>query len=148
MTKEESAKLLEKAAKICVTKHAGQRDKSGTAYFLHPMRVAMRCRTDEEKIVAMLHDVIEDTDATAEYLIEEGFPKYIVDSILSVTKEAGENYEDFVARAKADPIGKVVKLYDLEDNLNVLRLDTLTDDMAQRYNRYLRARTFLLEKGV
>lgn len=148
MTKEELAKLLDKAAKICVTKHVGQRDKSGTAYFLHPMRVAMRCCTDEEKIVAMLHDVIEDTDVTAENLLEDGFPKYIVDSVLSVTKETGESYEDFVARAKANPIGRVVKLYDLEDNLNVLRLDTLTDDMAQRYNKYLRARAFLLNKGI
>ena len=52
MTKEESAKLLDKAAQICVSKHAGQRDKMGCAYFLHPMRVAMRCRTDEEKMVA------------------------------------------------------------------------------------------------
>ena len=62
MTKEESAKLLDKAAEICITNHAGQRDKAGAAYFQHPMRAAMRCQTDEEKIVALLHDTIEDTD--------------------------------------------------------------------------------------
>lgn len=89
-------RLLEKAALICVTKHAGQRDKMGQAYFQHPMRVAMRCQTDEQKMVALLHDTIEDTDVTAEYLLAEGFPQSVVDGILSVTKREGENYEDSV----------------------------------------------------
>lgn len=145
MNKEESAKLLDKAALICVTKHAGQRDKMGCAYFQHPMRVAMRCRTDEEKMVALLHDTIEDTDITAEYLLAEGFPQSVVDGILSVTKREGESYEDFVRRAKQNPIGRVVKLHDLEDNLNALRLDHFDADMAARYNKYLAARRFLLE---
>ena len=145
MNKEESAKLLDKAALICVTKHAGQRDKMGCAYFQHPMRVAMRCRTDEEKMVALLHDTIEDTDITAEYLLAEGFPQSVVDGILSVTKREGESYEDFVARAKQNPLGRVVKLHDLEDNLNIFRLTALDADMTARYNKYLAARRFLLE---
>lgn len=145
MNKEESARLLDKAAMICVTKHAGQRDKMGCAYFQHPMRVAMRCHTDEEKMVALLHDTIEDTDVTAEYLLAEGFPQEIVDGVLSVTKREGENYQDFVARAKKNPIGRIVKLHDLEDNLDVFRLDTLTPDMAARYTKYLAAHRFLLD---
>lgn len=145
MNKEESAKLLDKAALICVTKHAGQRDKMGCAYFQHPMRVAMRCRTDEEKMVALLHDTIEDTDITAEYLLAEGFPQSVVDGILSVTKREGESYEDFVARAKQNPLGRVVKLHDLEDNLDIFRLTALDADMTARYNKYLAARRFLLE---
>ena len=144
---EETAKLLDKAALICVTKHAGQRDKMGQAYFQHPMRVAMRCTTDEEKIVALLHDTIEDTDVTAEYLLAEGFPQSVVDGILSVTKREGENYEDFVARAKQNPLGRVVKLHDLEDNLNALRLDRFDADMAARYNKYLEARQYLLSNN-
>lgn len=144
MTKEESAKLLDKAAQICVSKHAGQRDKMGCAYFQHPMRVAMRCRTDEEKMVALLHDTIEDTDVTSEYLLAEGFPQSVVDGILSVTKREGETYEKFVARAKQNPIGRVVKLHDLEDNLDVLRLNEVTPDMAARFTKYLAARQFLL----
>lgn len=144
---EESAKLLEKAALICVTKHAGQRDKMGQAYFQHPMRVAMRCQTDEQKMVALLHDTIEDTDVTAEYLLAEGFPQSVVDGILSVTKREGENYEDFVARAKQNPLGRVVKLHDLEDNLNALRLDRFDADMAARYNKYLAARQYLLSNN-
>lgn len=146
MNKEETAKLLDKAALICVTKHAGQRDKAGSAYFQHPVRVAMRCRTDEEKIVALLHDTIEDTDVTPEYLLAEGFPQTIVDGILSVTKRDGESYEDFVARAKQNPLGRVVKLHDLEDNLDIFRLTVLDADMAARYNKYLAAHRFLLEE--
>lgn len=145
MDKEESAKLLDKAALICVTKHAGQRDKMGCAYFQHPMRVAMRCRTDEEKMVALLHDTIEDTDVTAEYLLAEGFPQSVVDGILSVTNREGESYEDSVARAKQNPLGRVVKLHDLEDNLDIFRLTVLDADMTARYNKYLAARRFLLE---
>ncbi len=139
MTKEQSAELLDKAAKICVTKHAGQRDKMGCAYFQHPMRVAMRCNTNDEKIVALLHDSIEDTDVTAEDLLAAGFPQYIVDGILSVTKRDGESYEDFVARAKQNPLGRVVKLHDLEDNLDIFRLSELDAAMTKRYNKYLRA---------
>lgn len=145
MNKEETAKLLDKAALICVTKHAGQRDKMGCAYFQHPMRVAMRCRTDEEKMVALLHDTIEDTDVTAEYLLAEGFPQSVVDGILSVTNREGESYEDFVARAKQNLLGRVVKLHDLEDNLDIFRLTTLDADMTARYNKYLAARRFLME---
>lgn len=145
MTKEETAKLLDKAAMICVTKHAGQRDKMGCAYFQHPMRVAMHCTTDAEKIVALLHDTIEDTDVTPNYLLAEGFPREIVDAVLSVTKREGESYEDFVRRASQNHIGRVVKLRDLEDNLNALRLDHFDADMAARYNKYLAARRFLLE---
>lgn len=145
MTKEETAKLLDKAAMICVTKHAGQRDKMGCAYFQHPMRVAMHCTTDAEKIVALLHDTIEDTDVTPDYLLAEGFPREIVDAVLSVTKREGESYEDFVRRASQNHIGRVVKLRDLEDNLNALRLDHFDADMAARYNKYLAARRFLLE---
>lgn len=145
MTKEESAKLLDKAAAICVAKHAGQRDKTGNAYFQHPMRVAMRCRTDEEKMVALLHDTIEDTDVTLEFLLAEGFPQTVVEGILSVTKCEGETYEAFVARAKKDPLGRIVKLHDLEDNLDVLRLTELDAAMTSRYNKYLKAYRFLAD---
>lgn len=140
MTKEEAAKLLDKAAYICVTRHAGQRDKAGEAYFQHPMRVAMRCATPEEKMVALLHDTIEDCGVTPDELLGEGFPQDIVDGVLSVTKREGEGYEDFVARAGRNPLGRVVKLHDLEDNLDALRLYNFDATMAERYNKYLKAR--------
>lgn len=142
--REVAAKLLDKAASICINKHAGQRDKMGRAYFQHPMRVAMRCHSDDQKIVALLHDTIEDTDVTVEYLLAEGFPQYIVDGILSVTKREGESYKDFVARAALNPLGREVKLHDIEDNLDVLRLDSVSPSMAARFSKYLAAREYLL----
>lgn len=143
MNKEEAAKLLNKAAIICVTKHLGQRDKMGCAYFQHPMRVAMRCTTDEQKMVALLHDVIEDCNVTATDLLVEGFPREVVNGILAVTKQDGESYADFIARAKQNELGRIVKLHDLEDNLDIFRLDTLSTEMAERYSKYLAAYRFL-----
>lgn len=141
--REQSAAMLDKAAMICVTAHSGQRDKTGRAYFQHPMRVAMRCHSDEEKMVALLHDTIEDTDITAEYLLREGFSQEVVDGILSVTKRKGESYDDFVRRAKLNPLGHAVKIHDLEDNLDVMRLDEVSPQMATRMTKYLKALRYL-----
>lgn len=135
--------LIEKSAQLCVEKHKGQVDKVGQAYILHPMRVAMACGTDEERIVAMLHDTIEDTDVTPEYLLAEGFPQHIVDAILSVTKREGETYDDFIHRCALNTIGRQVKLRDLEDNMNVLRLNEVSDDTTRRLTKYLRAHRYL-----
>jgi (p)ppGpp synthase/HD superfamily hydrolase len=137
--------LLEKAALICITNHAGQTDKAGKAYFQHPMRIALRCAGTEQKIVALLHDIIEDTSVTPEYLLEQGFSQTIVDAILSVTKHDGESYEDFVKRAAENPIGRVVKLRDRLDNLDVFRLAEVNSDDAQRLTKYLAAHRFLSE---
>ncbi len=137
--------LLEKAALLCLTKHKGQTDKVGKAYFLHPMRVAMACATDEERIVAMLHDTVEDTDVTPEYLLTAGFPQYIVEAILSLTKREGETYDDFIKRCSLNPIGRQVKLRDLEDNMNILRLNEVSDDMARRLTKYIHAHCYLTD---
>lgn len=137
--------LLEKAAKLCVTMHQGQTDKAGKAYFLHPMRVAMACATDEQRIVAMLHDTIEDTEVTPEGLLEYGFPQEIVDAVLSVTRQDGETYEQFVERCALNPIARQVKLRDLEDNMNLLRLDSVNEKSIDRLNRYIQAHKFLSE---
>lgn len=143
---EDWKSLLDKAALICVFAHQGQRDKVGQPYFQHPMRVAMACENEKEKIVALLHDVIEDTEITKEYLQKEGFPEEIVEAILSVTKRCGETYVDFVARAAQNPIGRIVKLHDLEDNLNIFRLQELDEDMAKRFNKYLRTYRYLKQE--
>lgn len=137
--------LLEKAAMICLTKHSGQTDKAGKAYFIHPMRVAMACATDEQRIVAMLHDTIEDTDITADILLENGFPRHIVDAILSLTRQPGETYEQFVERCSLNPIGRQVKLRDIEDNMNLLRLNSVDEHSIARLNRYIKAHRFLSE---
>lgn len=135
--------LVKLAYEICATAHAGQTDKVGMPYHLHPERVAARCSTDAETIVALLHDTIEDTDITQGYLLGKGFPQYIVDGVLSVTKREGESYEDFVARAKQNSIGRMVKIHDLEDNMDLRRLDELSDEMVARQRKYLKAYHFL-----
>jgi len=136
-------KLYDLALRIAIRAHEGQRDKSGREYVMHPIRVAERCKDPKAKIVALLHDTIEDTDVTAEYLRSQGFPEEIIEGVLSVTKQEGEegeeNYEDFVLRAAKNPLGKEVKLADLEDNMDIRRLKNITDDDVARLRKYLRA---------
>ncbi|EYA85897.1 putative gTP pyrophosphokinase [Bacteroides fragilis str. S36L5] len=93
----------------------------------------------------MLHDTIEDTEVTAEYLLMEGFPRNIVDAILSVTRNEDENYEDFIKRSRLNPIGRQVKLHDLEDNMDITRLNELTEKDLYRLNKYIKAYKYLKE---
>ena len=137
--------LLEKALVIAAKAHEGQTDKSGVPYILHPIRVSNRCRTDEERIVAILHDTIEDTDVTPDYLLSEGFPKSIVEAVLSVTRNKNESYDDFILRSKLNPIGRQVKIHDLEDNMDITRLHSLSEKDLERLNKYLKAYRTLIE---
>lgn len=137
--------LLEKALQIAVKAHSGQIDKAGSAYIFHPIRVSNRCSTDDERIVALLHDTIEDTEVTTEYLLMEGFPRNIVDAILSVTRNEDESYDDFIKRSRLNPIGRQVKLHDLEDNMDITRLNELTGKDIYRLNKYIKAYKYLKE---
>lgn len=137
--------LLEKALQIATDAHICQVDKAGAPYIFHPIRVSDRCSTDEERIVALLHDTIEDTEVTAEYLLMEGFPRNIVDAILSVTRNKDESYEDFIKRSRLNPIGRQVKLHDLEDNMDITRLEQITESDLSRLNKYLKAYRYLKE---
>jgi (p)ppGpp synthase/HD superfamily hydrolase len=132
---------LESAIAIAVRAHAGQSDKSGQPYILHPLRVMFRCQTDDQRIVAILHDVVEDTPVTVEDLRDQGFTKEILAALDCVTKREGESYEDFVERAAANPIARQVKLADLEDNMDLRRLGAadLGKKETDRLNRYIRA---------
>lgn len=143
-----SNEILEKALLIATKAHAGQTDKAGAAYIFHPLRVACRCFTDEEKIVALLHDAIEDTDVTVDYLLSEGFPQNIVDAILSVTRNEGESYEDFVRRCRQNAIGRQVKIHDLEDNMDISRLPQVTEKDLARLNRYIAAYKYLKQQPI
>ncbi|HOC56408.1 MAG TPA: GTP pyrophosphokinase [Verrucomicrobiota bacterium] len=131
--------LLETAIRIAVEAHAGQKDKNGQPYILHPLRVMARVLTEDEKIVAILHDVIEDTPWTADQLKERGFPHHILHALDCVTKREGEPYDDFVTRSASDPIAIRVKLADLEDNMDLRRLPHITPQDQQRLSKYLAA---------
>jgi len=135
--------LLEKAIGIAVTAHRGQTDKSGAPYILHPLRVMGRVDNDTDRIVAILHDVLEDTKITADDLRREGFSEEILDALAHMTKIDGESYPAFVARAATNPIARRVKQADLEDNLDVKRLESVTERDAKRLTKYLVALRYL-----
>ena len=137
--------LYDKALQIAVRAHKGQKDKAGHDYILHPIRVSERCDDPRAKIVALLHDTIEDTDVTADYLREEGFTEEIVEAVLAVTRREGEEYNDYVRRAAQNELGRMVKRTDLEDNMGIRRLPELTDRDVERLRKYLRAWQYIVE---
>ena len=131
---------LEKAIQIAVEAHAGTKDKGGKAYILHPISVMMRVETEEEKIVAILHDVVEDTDWTFDALRKEGFSETVIEALETVTKYSEEeNYDDFIQRSLKNDIGRKVKIADLRENLDVTRIGELYPKDIERINKYKRA---------
>lgn len=138
--------MLEKAEAIARKAHAGQVDKAGTEYISHPLRVAERCSSPKAKIVALLHDTVEDSHLSPQHLVEQGFDNEIAEAILSVTRYDGETYADFIERAAANPLGREVKIADLEDNMDIRRLPHLSANDCHRLQKYLHAWRFL--KGL
>jgi len=130
---------LEKAIIKAAMVHENQKDKAGEAYIFHVLRVMMNVNTEDEKIVALLHDVIEDSDVSAEELKKEGYPPHVTDAIECMTKNPDEPYETYIQRVKTNPISRKVKLADLEDNMNVKRMHNLSDWDIERLRKYHRA---------
>jgi (p)ppGpp synthase/HD superfamily hydrolase len=131
--------LLERAIGIAVNAHQGQRDDSGEPYVLHPLRMMTRAKSVDAKIVAVLHDVVEDSDWTLDKLRAEAFSEAVVIAVDNLTKREGEQYDDFVTRSIRDPLSKEVKLLDLEDNMNVLRYKEVAEDERKRLAKYFKA---------
>jgi (p)ppGpp synthase/HD superfamily hydrolase len=131
---------LEKAIFIAVQAHAEAKDKAGEAYILHPLRMMMKMQTETERIVAVLHDVVEDSDWTLERLRQQGFTEEIVTAVDHLTRRKGEGYEEFVRRAVRDPLALHVKIADLEDNLDQSRVKGPPTEQARaRIARYQKA---------
>ena len=136
----ETNQLLSKAINLAVQAHAEQTDKAGMPYIGHVMRVMQAGRTIDEKIVGVLHDLVEDTPWTFEALLAEGFPAHIVDALRCVTKlHDNEPYEEFIERVKSNPLAVAVKINDLTDNMDIRRLADITDKDAIRLRKYLKA---------
>lgn len=135
---------IEKAIIIAANAHAGQVDKAGQPYIYHPLRVMMSLDTPEEKMAAVLHDVIEDSELTLEDLRVSGFSEQVIQAVESVTKREGENYEDFVERASHNAIGKKVKLADLKDNCDLSRIKQPGEEDFRRIEKYKKAIGVLL----
>lgn len=132
---------LHRAIEIATQAHQGQFDKSGKDYIGHPLHVMEMGQTKNEKIVGILHDVIEDTDWTFEKLADEGFSQEIIAALRCVTKlSENENYDDFIERVKKNPLATAVKINDLTDNMDaeLSRLwseGTSVADIANHFGR-------------
>ena len=137
--------LTKKAMKLCFAAHKDQFDKSGIPYVFHPIHLAEQMSTEETTVVALLHDVIEDTDYTIENLTDMGFKKEITDAIGLMTHAAGVDYFEYVAAIKNNPIARAVKLADLNHNSNLSRLDVVDEKALKRREKYLKAIKMLTE---
>lgn len=135
--------LLERAIELSVSAHEGQTDKAGKPYILHPLRVLMRLEDPESRIVAVLHDVLEDGSPQAAEEARKLLPPELYEALLGVMKREDEHgpegYARFIGRASKNPISRSVKIADLEDNLDVTRLNSVGPADAERLERYLEA---------
>ena len=134
------------ALALALAAHRGQRDKVGEPYIRHVVRVAETV-SDDARIAALLHDVLEDGDVAAPELVAKGVPEAIVATVETLTRRDGEPYEHYIERVAADPVARAVKLADLADNLGRLQEWTKVVDEeagARQRERYTRARERLL----
>lgn len=139
---------LERAIELAASAHAGQVDKAGQPYILHPLRVMLRVSTTHERMAAVLHDVVEDTKVvTLERLRSEGFPDEVVRAVDALTKREGETRLEAAARAAAHPIARVVKLADNAENMDLSRIAEPTDKDRERVEEYGKVRAILLRGG-
>jgi (p)ppGpp synthase/HD superfamily hydrolase len=138
---------LERALQVAVQAHAGQKDKSGAAYIFHPIRVMMRCCSPEAKIVGLLHDVVEDTSVTFDDLEAEGFSKDVLAALRLLTHAPEVPYADYIEQVKTNSIATEAKLADLEDNMDIRRLQEVDDKATKRFKKYLAAYRLLSSKS-
>ena len=131
---------LDKAIQIAVKAHKKQTDKFGAPYILHPMRVMAMGKTDDERIVGILHDVVEDSKISFDDLRKDGFTDRILAALNCVTKTSeDEDYDEFVSRTMTNELAMRVKLNDLTDNMDVRRMQEVTERDVKRLNKYLKA---------
>ena len=133
----------EKAYEIAKRAHLGQIDKAGEDYIKHPEKVASFVNSDEEKAVAYLHDVIEDTELTLEDLYEYGFSKEVLKAVDVITKKKGQDYQTYLNSVKENKLARVVKLANLRHNSDLTRLPKITKKDLERNKKYISAIKFL-----
>ena len=138
--------LSNKAKEICQRAHAGQTDRGGRPYEEHPITVASMCTLEEERIVAYLHDVIEDTSVTAEDLEAEGMPDWVIDCVMRLSKDRSDpaySYRTYLERIKEEPIARAVKIADLTHNFDPTRLTHIGPEEQKLYRKYQQSLAFL-----
>lgn len=135
--------MLDIAIALASKVHAGQVDKAGQPYILHPLRLMLKFQNENERVVAVLHDVVEDSNVTLDELRQQGFSEMVVTAIDLLSKKTGESYEDFIVRLSSNQLAKRVKVEDIKDNLDVSRLNSLEDNDLQRIAKYHKALRYL-----
>lgn len=133
---ELTAELVSQAVTIAALAHQYQVDKANAPYILHPLRLMLRAKTPLEQVVAVLHDVVEDSDWTLEKLAAAGFPQEVIIALDCLTRRPDETYEAFIDRVLTNPLATRVKRYDLEDNMTLTRIASLTEKDLTRLERY------------
>ena len=131
--------MLGRAIEFAVEAHKGQVDKAGKPYILHPLRVMLSGKTEEEMICGVLHDVIEDTPVSIDMLRKEGFSENVLRALDCVSRREGENYGEFITRTFDSELAMKVKRNDLHDNMNRDRIVTFTEADERRWEKYEKA---------
>ena len=139
---------LERAIAFAAKQHSGQVDKANAPYILHPLRVMLNVPSIEHKIVAVLHDILEDTETSIDDLYRLGFQSQIIEAIVALTKQKGESRIDAAQRAVQNPLARVVKLADITDNMDLSRIPSPTAKDFERMKQYQQVRDILLAHNV
>ena len=137
--------LTKQALKLCFEAHKEQVDKSGMPYVFHPFHLADQMTDEATTVVALLHDVVEDTELTFEDLEKQGFGEEIIVALKLLTHNDDTPYMDYVAKIKTNKIATAVKLADLRHNSDLSRLDTVDEKALKRKEKYEKAIKFLEE---
>jgi (p)ppGpp synthase/HD superfamily hydrolase len=128
--------MLEKAIELALKYHKGQiKNGTGEEFILHVLRVMIKMDSEDEKISAVLHDIIEKSNCTHDILKEQGFSNKIINTVDALSKRKGEDYSDYIKRVKKDPIAVKVKIADLEDNMDIRNIKDITSIDIEKMNR-------------
>lgn len=143
--KMKRGEMLNKMLVLATTRHAGQFDRGGNPYILHPLKVMYYLKSNDEELqcIALAHDLVEDTDTTYSELREMGFSERVIQGIVALTKVRGESYDEYKERVKANPDAVRVKMADLRHNTDIRRLKGVTDKDLARIEKYHRFYTEL-----
>ena len=135
--------MINIALSIAKKAHAGQVDKAGIDYIQHPLYVASQVKTEQEKAVALLHDVLEDSDITVADLLAYGLSNEVVTAVQTLTKKKGQSYQDYLGKVKSNNLARVVKLADLKHNSDLSRLKSVSNTDYERVKKYKNAIRYL-----
>ena len=135
---------LDKAVALACKVHAGQIDKSGQPYILHPLSLMLKFQDENARIVSVLHDVVEDGNVTLNELRQLGLCELVVSAIDFLSKKPYEPYEEFILRLSSNELARKVKIEDIKDNLDLTRLQSIRDDDLIRIAKYHKALQYLI----